>query len=276
MIIKEYQRLAYASGEGGLRDGMALSLWLKAYADRNRDDIADLIVAYVSGATITDCLDSVEKDSPSDVEELLDWFLEELRKFPVDELFERVRGVQYALRESVENVPQLSSFDGSTLNIVDLLSISDTPLTYVRIGYQLYASDNARNETAKRKYGENAAKFAALLDLVRLGHDIKDPSASNRVAVELTKIGKAVARAKGDRQEIVARLLLRLALFRDLIGSDDPVYESRFSGVVSLLGEQTRKRRASAFSAMLHMYKTYGGTIPECSRAEELLWKMRH
>lgn len=275
MIVKEYQRLEYGPGEGGISDPNGLSIWLETYMTRSPSAIRKLVVAYLQGNVITNCFDMLRAEHDADGDVILDWFVSELRRFPINDLVGELKESYYALSECIDNIPQLSSLEGSTLGIVDVLSISETPLTYVRLGYQLYASGNMRNETAKRKYGENAAKFAAILDLVRLGYDIKDPSAPNRIAVELTRMGMAVARAQGDKMEIIARLLLRSALFRDLVCSESESHERVFWSTVSLLSPATRLRRTSAFSAMLNVFKRYGGLLSDNCRAEELLCRMR-
>ena len=275
MIFNEFQRLVYEPSEMTLANSKGLRLWLDAYASRDSRSVRELIVSYLSGETIPECLDMIDPDKREEVDELLDWFVGELRIAPMTDLISELKHKRYALVESVDNVPQLSSLEASTEAIVDVLAMSETPLTYIRLGYHLYGAGENRNEVAKRKYGENAAKFAAILGLVRLGRDIQDPVSPNRIGVELTSVGKAFARAKGDRMDIAARLLLKSALFRDLIASEDDECARVFWEVVSLLAPETRLRRTSAFSAMLGLYLRYGGVLGEGSHAEELLCRMR-
>lgn len=277
MRIEKFQRLVYEREELKLASPFGPGLWLNAYERKNDETLnLRLIVAYLVGLTLTDCWSLVmNKDNRHQFEALADWFIEAVRHVQLSVLSEALTGQTYRLHECAENVPQLSSFEASTLGILDLLATAEGPLTYTKIGYQLLQRMPGRSVVAQKKYGENAAKFAAVLGLVEIGRGFV-PEESNYMGVRLTAIGQAVQRARGDRNEIIARLLLKSALFRDLVCTSLNKHVETFSSVVGELSESTQMRRASAFSAMLDVYRQYGGVLPNARLTERLICAMRH
>ncbi|MCQ2367770.1 MAG: hypothetical protein MJ109_02015 [Kiritimatiellae bacterium] len=266
MIVKYFQHLEYASQEKSLSNPNGLYRWVNAFANKqDATTFLELVVDYLCGDVITDSWMLIDKENGQLVSEMADWFVDGLRHVPLEVLAQKLKLREYKLSESVDNIPQISSFEGSTLDILDILSKSESALDFVQLGYYLYPASSRRNETAKRKYGENASKFAAFFDLVRLDH----------LGVKLTPIGEAVQRAKGDRLEIVARLQFRLALFRDLLCSDDAKNEKVFCDTIFKLSKLTRIRRSTAFTAMLKIYDKYECGKPLGCKAEDLICQMR-
>lgn len=277
MTVRYFQRLSYDEEEHPLTSSFGPGQWLTAYLRRDSALTRQLILDYLVGNTIAGALEVIANaENKQDRDHILDWFVEELRNQPLGVLKDSLRDSKYMLKECEENVPQISSFEGSTLTILDILFAAGKPLGYVNLGYHLFGREPGRNIVARRKYGENASKFAALLDLVAIGHDLAASKPSRQVAVTLTEIGRAVQRAKGDRMEIVVRLFLRVALFRDVVCVDGEGNLKRFDEVLSRFSQATRHRRASAFSWMIKTFSRYGGKVDDATVVEGVLWKMRH
>lgn len=276
MTIRSYQRLVLDRGEMSLDSPMGPSFWLHAYEAKGDLGLnLELAVAYLSGQTIVQCWQYVQnRQNREDFETMADWFVEVLRKMPLDALSNRLALCKYMLYESKDNIPQISSFDAATLQVVDILARCDKGMTYEELGYQLYHADHRRSVWAKKKYGENAAKFAAVLGLVDVGHGVVE--GSSELLATLTPIGRAVSRAKGDRVEIIVRLFLKLALFRDFVVPHVGRNAAVFQETVDLLSLTTRHRRASSFAIMQKYFLQYGGFFPAKRQTDSLLCHMRH
>lgn len=276
MKVRNYQRIVYEKGELSLSSPKGPALWLEAFKKNDHNDLnLKLVLAYLSGQTLTECWRLIEnQDNLLELDRLADWFVGVLRKMPLDDLVEGLRSEPYTLEECISNVPQISSFDADSLDLLVLLVKAGRPLSYSEIGYHLYPSNSQRNEIARKKYGENAAKFAAILGLVEVARGFEnDPSAV--MLVRPTRIGYAVERASGPRSDIVARLLFKLALFRDLVCTDQRSNCEKFIRTIELLSITTRCRRLSAFTWMLAVYRAHGGQLDSREKTESLLCQMR-
>ncbi len=130
------------------------------------------------------------------------------------------------------DVPQFSSFGAATNRLPEILEFSPEGLSFAEIGYQLVKSPN---DSAGTKYGENHAKLAEMLDLVKI---------HNRPSkVTSTKLGKYLLGFKPEEKvELLKRLLLRQFLIKKLIhdaGEGNVEYISE----VRLLSKSTAARR---------------------------------
>jgi hypothetical protein len=97
-----------------------------------------LIIKYLSGKTTVDCLDLIKNDiNKNEINGIVNWFIRILKDYPLDDLRNQLRESEYTISESYADVPQISTFDAEKLDLLDILSLSDTPLTYNKIGYQL-------------------------------------------------------------------------------------------------------------------------------------------
>lgn len=278
MRIEYFQRICYDPEEMTIASRQGPAMWLNAYQRRNdaKSNI-ELVEEYLSGSTSPDCLLLIQNDvNQGQIMEMADWFAEQLRLSPLNELKEGLECKEYAISEEFASVPQISAFDASRLDILDILSCSDLPLTYDKIGYHLLGGVAGRNIGAKRKYGENASQFAAILGLVNIGGNVVNPEQPSRTAVELTWLGRAVQKMTGGKSEVVSRLLFKSVLFRDLVSPGVPRHKEAFLKAINALSPTTRKRRASAFAWMLNLFLANGGIL-ECRKiTEELLCHMRH
>ncbi len=128
--------------------------------------------------------------------------------------------------------PSKTSFGAATNRLPEILEFSPEGLSFAEIGYQLVKSPN---DSAGTKYGENHAKLAEMLDLVKI---------HNRPSkVKSTKLGKYLLGFKPEEKvELLKRLLLRQFLIKKLIhdaGEGNVEYISE----VRLLSKSTAARR---------------------------------
>lgn len=261
MTITYYQRVLLSEKEKSWDSDYGPGIWVEAY--RRQDDprvLHKLFRLYLSGASPSYIIGSDERGLA-----LLDWFLTKLAESPINELLDLVRNSDYVLKESIENTPQLSSYESSTDGIVRLLADSERGMSFEELGYHLNPNGQNASKVARVKYGENCSKFAALLDLVEIDR-IK--------GVSLTSVGKVLSNRE-DGDVIFPRLLLRSALFRDLVCSSEDAARQRFIATVGSLSESTKVRRASAFSIMYGEFCRAGGMVKNQSEVEDLIWSMR-
>ena len=261
MTVKYYQRVLLSEQERAWDSSCGAGLWIETY--RRRDEIElvrKLVKSYLSGKSPTYVL-----GSDCNALELINWFLDVLVEMPIMEVVSLVRDVDYVLKESVENVPQISSYEISTDAILKLLSASERNMDFEEIGYHLNPKGKDASKVARRKYGENCSKFAALLDLVEI---------KRTAGVSLTNIGKALS-VREDCADIYPRLFFKLALFRDFICCSSELHRNKFLATIESLSESTKARRASAFSVMFSEFCRAGGEVEDETYINKLLWNMR-
>lgn len=116
---------------------------------------------------------------------------------------------QMNLSSEVESIdiPQFSSFGAATNRLPEILEFAPDGLPFNEIGFQLVKSPN---DTAGRKYGENHAKLAEMLELVEI---------HNRPSkVTSTKLGKYLLGFQPEeKKELLKRLLIRQNIMKKLI-----------------------------------------------------------
>lgn len=265
-------------GEFSLDSPYGPALWMSAYQKKS-DETAnkDLVVAYLSGMSSADCMNIVCNDeNRCQIENVFDWFAGLLCSMSLDELKKELRDCRYSVDEANAKVPQISSFDAERLDILGILDSSEKPLAFEKLGYYLLDGIGGRSLEARRKYGENAARFAELLDLVRVERCSDNPLGLGRVVVSMTWMGRAAHRMVASKRDIVARMMFKSVLFRDLVCAGERIHYQNFINAVNVLSPITRRRRASAFSWMLRLFLASGGTVDNDKRTEELLCHMRH
>ncbi len=275
MMLETMSSEADVALDVSLESSCGPALWLNAYQRESDEQVnRRLVVEYLRGASPSYCMDLIHNDiNHTQIARIFEWFLRVLSRFPLDELKNELRSAKYIVDESDANVPQISSYDAERLDILDVLASSDTPLTFDKLGYHLLNGVSGRSREARRKYGENAARFSEMLDLVCVGRGVI--SGSSKIAVRLSWIGRALQAMPEGRSDAIARLMLRSVLFRDLICADESNNYVNFIEAVDALSPITRGRRASAFSWMLRLFKEKGGSLDSFKKTEELVCHMR-
>jgi len=166
-------------------------------------------------------------------ETLADWFCSKLLETPLSDIFDAVINSQSEEEVLPSNIPQFSEMSDAYLNTPNILGRSGIDMTYGELGTYL---DNGKekNDVARRKYGENHAKLAALLDLVAI-------KSLNKVSISV--FGKAYNKRNEDEKKmIVARLLFRIPIIQKMLRealSSEVYIEDELIG----LSMQTKKRR---------------------------------
>ncbi len=169
-------------------------------------------------------------------ETLADWFCGKLLETPLSDIFDAV--INNSSEEEVlpSNIPQFSEMSDAYLNTPNILGRSGIDMTYDELGTYL-DEGKEKNEVARRKYGENHSKLAALLDLVVI------TAPNNVFQASISVFGKAFnKRNEDEKKKLVARLLFRIPIMQKMLRealSSEVCIEDELIG----LSMQTRKRR---------------------------------
>lgn len=177
-------------------------------------------------------------------ETLADWFCSKLLETPLSDIFHAV--INNSSKEEIlpSNIPQFSEMSDAYQNTPNILGRSGIDMTYDELGTYL---DNGKekNEAARRKYGENHAKLAALVDLVVI------TAPNNVFKASISVLGKAFnKRNEDEKKKLVARLLFRIPIIQKMLSealSSEVYIEDELIG----LSIQTRKRRKPNITSII-------------------------
>lgn len=177
-------------------------------------------------------------------ETIADWFCSVLLETPLYEFLNSVINIESVEEVLPSNIPQFSNMSDAYLNVPDILGKSGIDMTYDELGIYL---DNGKekNEAARRKYGENHSKLAALLDLIVI------MAPNNVFKASISVFGKEFnKRSEDDKKKIIARLLFRIPIIQTILRkaiSAEVDIEEELVG----LSLQTRKRRKTNITSII-------------------------
>ncbi len=108
------------------------------------------------------------------------------------------------------NIPQFSNFDDGTYRLVEILAEEgNSGLTFNELGELLEGP--GKNEVAYKKYGENHAKLAELLDFATITN-------TRPRQVFLTKLGKIFYKSESSKKiSMLKSQIYRMAIVKDII-----------------------------------------------------------
>ena len=131
------------------------------------------------------------------------------------------------------NVPCFSTMENGASRLNELLSFSPDGLTFSEIGYQLM---NSVTEAAQKKYGENQAKLAAMMELVELSH-------TRPIIVKPTPWGNYLIQYTfSEKKDVLKKLLLRSACVQNILYGTFHGFV-KYGDLVSFLSHSTQLRR---------------------------------
>jgi len=147
--------------------------------------------------------------------------------------------INVSLSVSQASVPQYSNFEDGAYRIVDILTkYNNTGFTYSQLGEIMATKE--RNDVANKKYGENHANLARLLDFVAITNTMPR-------RVFLTKLGKVFDKANDKvKIEILKFQIFRMEIIKDIIDKYNNKSFSLLSYLLSIpLAKTTAIRRSS-------------------------------
>lgn len=147
------------------------------------------------------------------------------------------------------NIPQYSSFNDGTDRLVSILVRSGNfGPNFLELGR--YLTTHGKKEGAYRKYGENHAKLASLLDLVYLDNK------SSPIRIYLTELGKQYNKLDNKKKKtLVSKLAFRIPIIKKILieAIEKEIFiEEQLSETLS---KSTAKRRAPNIAKLIDIIK---------------------
>lgn len=137
---------------------------------------------------------------------------------------------------TIESIPQYSNFENGTYKILEILGNNDDlGLTFIELGRLLEGGN--KSNVAYRKYGENHAKLAELLDLVAI-------TKTTPRLVFLTRLGRNFLESDNNRKvDILKSQIFRMSITKDIINKHILDGFNLISYLRMFLSLETTKRR---------------------------------
>lgn len=207
-------------------------------------DKKKLLQAYLTKQVDLECLryDNSECTiEPSYIAKIIADYLSET---PLEELVSILRECDKIEKVNAENILQFSNMKHAMLKVPEILCNLvkiNQPIKFEDIGFYLEKDEKdakLNSDIAMKKYGENHAKTAALLDLAVVSKtDI-------RAEVSLSEFGKHFVTLTKEHQEALAlKLCLRIPIIRNYFinnRNDEQICKD-----LAILSKTTQKRRGS-------------------------------
>lgn len=231
------------------RRGLCWDAFLRG--ERSKDE---LLGAYFTKEIDLECLRYANAECACGSGEAAALLADAIGNASVEEIAALLRGC--ADREPVtkENIPQFSSPADALSGVVKILRDANTAMSFEDIGYYLTRDNPAfkQNPVANKKYGENHAKLAALLDLVLID------KADIRAHISLSEFGKYYSRLpETERERIVRKLCLRIPIVQNWFLSEHP--SETLEKDLEILSKETQKRRRPNVENVIELAAGHGG-----------------
>lgn len=229
-MLKRFGRPFYTRPSSELLDEQR-DCWMRFVSDE-MDDV-DALSAYFSKKLDIMCaryLDEVNPSGGGCFEKLFSL----IRRSSLGQIYAQVLKFSETELISTANVPQFSSID-SALRVPEVLCALDEAQTFDQLGVYL-DYDSSKKVTANKKYGENHAKLATLLDLA----DIVSGAPLHVCATPFSERFRALS--LDEQRSMTARLAFRIPIIQRILidaahGSVDA------SEYLKPFSESTKKRR---------------------------------
>lgn len=150
------------------------------------------------------------------------------------------------------NIPQYSNLDDATNGVIRVLIESGKDgITFDEMGY--YLDGKQRNDVARRKYGENHAKLATLLDIATINFH------NNSALIYPSVLGEVYYNLINEQKVLIlARLSLRIPVIQDIL-LEAMKRKTSVDSHLKYLSAETIKRRKPNVIAILEYIGKYGG-----------------
>lgn len=183
----------------------------------------------------------------TDVEAITDRLIEILLKYSVKDIVEVIASSDNLEKVSKDNIPQYSELDDAFYEVNKILVDSDSSMTFEELGYSLGKLHHKMKDGigAKKKYGENHAKLATLIDLACIS------KAGNRSHIYSSVFGRRFYYLSDNKKkELIKRLCLRIPVIQSVfkVGSVSQIYEE-----MKILSASTQNRRRSSVENVLEL-----------------------
>lgn len=160
-----------------------------------------------------------------------------------DEIYDAICALDELELITSANVPQFSRVE-SAYRVPEVLLAIGEAQEFENLGIYL-DFDSSKKPTANKKYGENHAKLATLLDLTDIVNE-------GKMLVVPTEFGKFFCELdEREKEAMAARLMLRIPIIQHLIVDDSET--ASIGGQFKLFAETTKKRRLPNVRTLVRM-----------------------
>lgn len=173
-------------------------------------------------------------------------------KYKFAELKVETDDIKYnSLNISVNAIPQFSNFEVGCYEVVNtLFKYNNVGLTFSELGY--YLQGPGKNDIAYKKYGENHAKLAELLDFVAI-------TETRPRRVYLTLLGESYYKASSQRKlQILKTQVFRMEIVKDIIIRHTSQDFDLRNYLRMFLSEKTTTRRLPNVKKLFYFLKENG------------------
>ena len=175
----------------------------------------------------------------ADIDVIVECFVKVLLSYDLEEIIDIICSSDNLEAVTKDNIPQYSSMDDALYEVNRILVKAEKEMTFEKLGEILEAKrgENTANLIALKKYGENHAKLATLIDLAVI------EKKGNRSNVEVSVLGKRFyALDEISKKELVRRLLLRIPIVQNAFKENKI---EQIDTDMEILSVTTKKRRRS-------------------------------
>lgn len=223
------------------KDCYACSLEQKTWIDSYNKNVekSELFKLYFSKEIDLQCLEYIDAECTAiSKENICKWFINMLLEINSNELFKIINTINIDEFEEIlpYNIPQYSNIK-DVIKACKICCNIGEKVTYNDMGYYLNGID--RNDVAAKKYGENHAKCAALVDLLTIN------SINNTYFVENSILGNEFNKLdENSQQNLLKKLILRIPIVSKII-NDACNHQVNVDDYLADLSPSTVKRRRS-------------------------------
>lgn len=231
------------------RRGLCWDAFLHGETSKN-----ELLKAYFTKEIDLECLRYSNAECQCSSQEAAAFLADAVNNTTVPEIITLLKHCTDREPVTKENIPQYSSLADALFGVVKILRSTSEPMSFEDIGYYLTREDptSKQNEVANKKYGENHAKMAALLDLVLID------KANVRAHITLSEFGTYYALLSHEKQEDISyKLCLRIPIAQNYFLSDHP--QDTLEEDLKILSNATQKRRRSNVANVVKWIAEHGG-----------------
>lgn len=200
----------------------------------------EILKAYFTKEIDFECLRYATAECDVEVESVVKKFINQILSTSEEEIIELIKQSDEHEDVTKDNIPQYSNLQHAYIDTPQIINDSGEEITFETLGYYLKRNNDEflHNTVADKKYGENHAKLAALLDLVRID------KAQTSHKVEMSEFGKVYCTlTKEEKEQLARKLRYRIPIVQKyyLSGEDENVLEEE----LSILSLTTKNRRRS-------------------------------
>lgn len=206
--------------------------------DENPETEKKFLKLYFEKEIDLQCL-TYENSECDDIDAISDRLIQILLKYSLNDIIDIILASENLENVSKDNIPQYSDLNDAIYGVNKILVDAGEELTFEDLGFYLGQLHENRNDglIAQKKYGENHAKLATLLDLACIN---KTGNKSHIYSSELGK--KFYFLSDGDKKNLTKKLCLRIPIIQKVfkVGSVAQINEE-----IKILSVSTQNRRRS-------------------------------